>query len=376
MKIAYLSTFYPYRGGIAQFNASLFNAFNNVFKNDFEIKAYTFTRQYPDFLFPGKTQFVTEEDVAIKIDAERVLDTINPFSYIKTINSIKIFEPDILIMKYWLSYLAPSLGYVAGHFKKKNTKVITIIDNVIPHETNFFDKLLTKYFFNRNSGFMLMSEKAKHDLLKFKPDAKYLYSPHPLYNHFGDSIPKSQAKTKLGLDLNKKTLLFFGLIRDYKGLDLLIDAFGKLSSEYQLVIAGEPYGSFDKYSEQINKLPNKQDVYAFARYINDTEVPIFFSAADVCILPYRSATQSGIALISYHFDLPMIATSVGGLQEVIRDKESGIIVAPNSNDIEAGIKFFFENDNIQTFKANIAKIKEELSWEKFGENIVNFSKTL
>jgi len=371
MKIAYLSTFYPYRGGIAQFNASLLQAF----EQKHEARAYTFTRQYPDFLFPGKTQYVTSNDNATLVNAERVLDSINPISYISAARKIKRFAPDILVMKYWMSFLAPALGCVAGSMKK-STKVITIVDNAIPHEPKFFDKPFAKYLFNRVDGFVVMSEAVRRDVLTLKPNAQCLFAPHPLYNHFGSTMDKLQSQYRLGLNPNKKTLLFFGLIRDYKGLDMLIEAFGKLPSDYQLLIAGEPYGDFEKYEKQIAALPNAHDVHAEARYITDDEVPLFFSAADVCILPYRSATQSGITSISYHFNLPMIATNVGGLQESIRDGETGVIVAPTADDIVNGINCFFVEGNIEKFKANIAQLKKELSWEVLANAIVDFSTTL
>lgn len=371
MKVAYLSTFYPYRGGIAQFNASLLQAFGQKH----EARAYTFTRQYPDFLFPGKTQYVTPDDNATLINAERVLDSINPFSYITAARKVKKFAPDILVMKYWLSFLAPSLGCVAGGMKK-STKVIAIVDNAIPHEPKFFDKPLTKYLFNRVDGFVAMSEAVRCDVLTLKPKAKCLLAPHPLYNHFGRVEDKLQSQLRLGLKPDKKTLLFFGLIRDYKGLDLLIEAFGKLPSDYQLLIAGEPYGSFEKYEKQIAALPNAQDVHCEARYIKDDEVPLFFSAADACVLPYRSATQSGITSIAYHFNLPMIATGVGGLQESIRDGENGVIVAPTADGIVAGIHRFFAEGNREKFAANIAQLKKELSWEALANAIVEFSKAL
>ncbi|MDR0712425.1 MAG: glycosyltransferase [Prevotellaceae bacterium] len=372
MKIAYLSTFYPYRGGIAQFNASLLKAF----ERQAEVRAYTFTRQYPSLLFPGKTQYVTPDDNATPVDATRTLDTINPLSYHATAKKIAAFAPDVLVMKYWTSFLAPSLGYVAGYLKKQ-AKVIAILDNAIPHEQRFFDKVFTQYFLNRSSGFIVMSDAVKRDLLSLKPDAKLLYKPHPLYDHFGQAVPKAQARAALGLHPNKKTLLFFGLIRDYKGLDLLIEAFGKLPPEYQLLVAGEPYGSFEKYCTQIAALPNAQDVRTEARYISDAEVPLFFSAADACVLPYRSATQSGITSIACHFNLPMIATDVGGLKEATADGETGVIVAqPDAGEIEKGVIRFFEQGNAEKFRANIGAMKQNFTWESFAQAIVDFSQTL
>ncbi len=327
MQIAYLSTFYPFRGGIAQFNASLYRELRKMGHN---VDAFTFTCQYPSFLFPGKTQFVQDGDIVDIIDSKQVLNTVNPFSYITAAKKIKNTNPDLLIMKYWMSYFAPSLGCVAKKMSSK-TKVITILDNVIPHEKRFFDKALTKCFLNKNDGFIAMSEKVRNDLLLYSPNAKSTLIPHPIYDHFGEIIDKSAARKKLKIDHDKKTVLFFGFIRDYKGLDLLIDAFGMLDNSYQLVIAGEAYGSFDKYDDYISKNPNRQNIHKFIKYIADNEVNTYFSAADVCILPYKEATQSGITGISYHFETPMIATDVGGLQEFIRHNKTGLIVYRRPN---------------------------------------------
>jgi glycosyltransferase involved in cell wall biosynthesis len=371
MRIAYLSTFYPFRGGIAQFNASLYREL----EKKHEIKAFTFKRQYPDLLFPGKTQYVTNDENADKVPSLQVLDSINPFTYFTTAKKIKEFSPDLLIMKYWISFFGPSLGTVAKLLYKQ-TKVITILDNVIPHEKRFFDDAFSRYFLKQNHGFVAMSNTVKNDLLSLKPNAKFIKTEHPLYNHFGQKIDKTKARQQLKLLPDKKTLLFFGFIRDYKGLDLLINAFDLLDDSYQLVIAGETYGSFDKYLQQIDSLKNKSQVFVFNDYINDSQVPAFFSAADVCVLPYKSATQSGITSIAYHFDVPLIATNVGGLKESILHMKTGIIIdycEPEA--IAKGIKHYFESGLTESFVADIQKLKEELSWKKFAISIIEFSKT-
>ncbi len=364
MRIAFLSTFYPYRGGIAQFNALVYREL----EKHHDVKAFTFTRQYPDLLFPGQTQMVTDEDNADVIDTTRVLDTINPFTFFKTIRAIKKFKPDVLIMKYWMSFFGPSLGYVARALKK-DVKIITVLDNVIPHEKRFFDKACTSFFLKQNHGFIAMSEKVQKDLLSFQPNANCILKQHPLYNHFGDRLPVSEARAKLNIDKNKKTLLFFGFIRDYKGLDLLIDAFNKLDDTYQLVIAGEVYGSFDTYEKQIKSSPKNSDIHVFNQYIGDDEVPLYFSASDVCVLPYKSATQSGITSISYHFNLPIIATNVGGLKESIEHGRTGYIVdTPDSDAIADGLNDFFAFDQ-KELANNIAELKDELSWPNFAKSI-------
>ncbi|MFA6770489.1 MAG: glycosyltransferase [Bacteroidales bacterium] len=372
MKIALLSCFYPYRGGIAQFNANLFTELGL----SHTVKAFNFKRQYPNFLFPGKSQFVTAEDKAVQIESVSVLDTINPISYYKTVQAINDWEPDLLIMRYWMSFFAPSQGFVGRRLLKK-TKIISILDNVVPHERRFFDTPFTKYFLEGNHGFIVLSSAVGQDLLKLKPNANYTTIPHPLYNHFGEKVDRAFAQKQLRLEPGKKNLLFFGLIREYKGLDILIDAFSSLDQSYQLIIAGEPYGSFETYRKKIENSPAKDRIKTFTRYISDAEVPLFFSAADITVLPYRTATQSGISAISFHFDVPLITTNVGGLKEAIEQPGTGIVVDKAQSDhIANGIKQFFEEGNQEYYINNIEKEKEELSWKKFSEKLIKFYHTL
>lgn len=371
MRIAYLSTFYPYRGGIAQFNANLYRA---LISEGNQVDAYTFSRQYPDFLFPGKTQLVTENDIADPIPALRLLDSISPYSWYKTASYIKKTNPDILLMKYWMSYMAPCLGTVAGSMKK-NTTVLTVVDNAIPHERKFFDNAFASYFLNRNDKFIAMSESVKNDILSIKKDAQILVREHPLYDHFGALVDQKTAREKLGIPTNKKTVLFFGFIRDYKGLDVLIESFENMQDDIQLIIAGESYGSFDHYKNLIEKNKNKNNIYPFVRYIDDNEVPLFFGASDAVVLPYKSATQSGISAIAHHFEIPIIATDVGGLKETIEHEKSGIIISQaQPNLIAEGIRNFY-NHNEVNWQVGIQKIKEELSWEKFANAITDFAKS-
>jgi len=244
VKIAILSSFYPLRGGIAQFNACILEQLGR----DNEVRAFNFKRQYPSLLFPGKTQYVTPEDEAVPVDSTAILDTANPFSWASTAKAIREWGPDLLVMRYWMSWFAPSLGYVARHV---HCKRIAVLDNVTPHEPHFFDKPFSKYFLKSCDGFITMTSVVKDDLLELVPDAKYIMLPHPLYSHFGEALEKKSARQALGLDPEKKTLLFFGLIRDYKGLDILLEAFATLPDEYQLLIAGEPYGSEEKYKHLV-----------------------------------------------------------------------------------------------------------------------------
>ena len=365
-----MSTIYPFRGGIAQFNANLYEEF---VREGHTVKAFTFTCQYPSFLFPGKTQYVTDADKAKVIDSEAVLSTVNPFSYFSAARKIAAWKPDVVVMKYWMSYLAPSLGTVARLLRGRGIKVVAILDNVIPHETKFFDKPFSRWFLRSCSSCIAMSESVLADMLSLAPKVSHILKVHPLYDHFGEKLPKAEAQERLALDPSLKTLLFFGLIRDYKGLDLLIDAFSHLDSSFQLVIAGESYGSFDKYSAQIASLGEDcaSRIHVFNRYIGDEEVPLFFSAADVCVLPYKSATQSGITAISLHFDLPLVATRVGGLAESIEKPGVGLMTSGISGEsIAAGISEFFATDPA-VFSSAIGRAKKEMTWQSFAEALLS-----
>ena len=371
MRIAILSSFYPLRGGISQFNASLLEELGKCQ----DTRAYSFSRQYPGLLFPGKTQYVTPDDEATPVRAEALLDTVNPLSWIRTARAIRAWKPDLLVMKYWMSWFAPSLGYVARHC---GCKSVVVLDNVIPHEPHWFDKPLTRYFLKGCTGFVSMSDRVEEDLLTLRPEAPHIRLPHPIYSHFGPPMEREEAARLLGVDSSRKTLLFFGLIRDYKGLDILLEAFRDLPEDYQLVIAGEPYGSFDKYRAIIETLPGKDRVHVFPDYIRDSEVKKFWSVADVAVLPYRSATQSGISAIACHFGVPMIVTDVGGLKDTIGVRGTGI-VAPEATAqaIRKEILRFFEDPSLrESCRKAIGLEKERLGWERFCTRLNDFAATL
>ncbi len=373
MKIGYLSTFYPFRGGIAQFNAALLKEL----RLENQVLAFNFKRQYPEFLFPGSTQYVTENDKAEPVESIRKLDTINPITYYTTYKAIRKFNPDLMISKFWMPFFGPSLGYVLKSLKKKGVKNIGILDNVIPHEKRPGDNLFTNYYINSNNAFIVMSNTVRDDLLKFKPDAIFKQVLHPLYDHFGNLIKKNEAREKLGIQQNKNVLLFFGFIRKYKGLDLLLESIRFLPDDYLLVIAGEIYGSFDEYEQIIKNYNLENKVKLFIRYIDDGEVPLFFSASDVCILPYKSATQSGILGISYHFGLPVIATDTGGLWEMIEPFNTGIIVRePAPNLLSSAISDYFNLELSSQFKANIEKYKHKASWASLAKEILDLYEIL
>jgi glycosyltransferase involved in cell wall biosynthesis len=372
MKVAFLSPFYPFRGGIAQFSANLYRAFE---KKQHQVKACTFTRQYPDFLFPGKTQYVTDADKADPIPAERILDSINPVTWLTTARKINNFNPQILLTRFWIPFFGPSFGTVQYFVRKKGAKVIAIVDNAVPHEKRPGDIPFTKLFLNQTDGFVVMSKQVERDLLSLKPDAKYFFHPHPVYDHFGKPVSKQVALEQLQIPANKKVLLFFGLIRKYKGLDILLQALAKLPEEYFLVVAGEAYEDIVFYENIIKENYLENRVILVNRYILDDEVPLYFSAADVCVLPYRSATQSGITAVALHFGVPVIATDVGGLGEIINPYKIGLTVSePEPSLFANAVESFFKDPS--EYGKNISVFKEKFSWENLAEEIVRFGEEL
>lgn len=341
------------------------------------VKAFNFKRQYPEFLFPGKTQFVTKDDDAVPVESEALLDTANPFTYGQTYRAIRDWKPDLVVISYWMSYFGPSLGFIARKLRKR-CKVISILHNVIPHEPRFFDAPLTRYFLSGCSGNVTLCDEVTGDLRRLAPGAPNVTLFHPIYGHFGERLPRAEAERILNLEPGKRNILFFGLIRSYKGLDILLEAFGRLDDSYQLIVAGEPYGSFDKYRTIIDGSPAKDRIKLFTHYIKDSEVKDYFSASDLVVLPYRSATQSGISAIAYHFEVPMVVTDVGGLRQSVGDCGTGLVAEKADADcIEREILTYFSDANIKTLCVNsIRAEKERLSWKAFCRRMLEFSDNL
>jgi glycosyltransferase involved in cell wall biosynthesis len=367
MRIAYLSTFYPFRGGIAQFNAALLNEL----KKKHEVKAFTFTRQYPELLFPGKTQYAEAKDSAEDVGAVRVLDTVNPFTYGKTARAIMEFKPDMMITKYWMPFFSPSLGTVAKKLKKQGVINISVLDNVIPHEQKFYDKALTRYFLKNNHAFVAMSQNVVDDLLSFAPNANYALHPHPMFD-FGVKVSKEEAKTKLGLSPTDSYMLFFGFIRRYKGLDLLLEAMADArvkDKNIKLIVAGEYYEDGAYYENKLKEYGIVDKLAMHTNYIPSDMVRYYFSAADIVVQPYRSATQSGVTQIAYHFEKPMLVTDVGGLSEIVPNGKVGFVVQPNVPAIADAINDFYQNSREATFVANTQQEKKRFQWDSFAAAI-------
>lgn len=368
MKITILSTAYPLRGGISHFVGLLYK---ELARNN-EVSVITFKRQYPSILFPGKSQLESGDTVE-KIPSEILVDSINPFNWIMVGNKIKNDSPDLLIFKYWIPFFAPCFGTISRIAKKNSkTKVLTICDNVIPHEKKPGDTATTKYFFKYVDYFVLLSKKVQVDLLKLKPDAKNKIFSHPIYSNFGKSADKKEARKFLSLPEDEKLILFFGFIRDYKGLDVLLEAMSMLKSkpDIKLIIAGEYYSNKEKYNKIINALELQNQLYLFTDFIPTSEVKYYFSACDAVILPYRDATQSGIVQIAMNFHKPVIATNVGGLAEVISDNSTGFIVKKESpQDLASAIENFYRQNKEEQFISNIIKETDKYSWSKFTEGL-------
>lgn len=369
MKIIIIGAAYPYRGGLAAYNERLAREF--VYEGH-DVTILTFTLQYPGFLFPGKSQYI-DGPAPDGLNIERRVNSVNPLNWLNTGLRIRREKPEILIFKYWLPFMAPCFGTIARLARKnKHTRVITIFDNVIPHEKRTGDKLLTEYFISSIDGAIAMSASVLNDLLLFRNDVPARMNPHPVFDNFGASVGREKALASLGLDPSYSYLLFFGFIRKYKGLDLLIEAFADerlRNKRLKLIIAGEFYEDDTPYREQVKKFRLENDVIFFDRFINDNEVAAFFSSADLVVQPYRSATQSGVTQIAYHFEKPMLVTDVGGLREIVPDRKCGYVVDPDPSAIFNAISDYFFNNRKEAFTKNVTEEKAKYSWGKMTASI-------
>jgi D-inositol-3-phosphate glycosyltransferase len=369
MKIISLGPAYPYRGGPATFNDRLAQQFSSEgHRNDI----VTFRLQYPRVLFPGKTQF-TDGPSPAGVKITRLLNSVNPFNWIITGYKIKKENPDILLIRFWLPFLGPSLGSVARIVKlNHHTKVICIFDNVIPHEKRPGDKILTKYFTGSIDGAIVMSQTVLDDLKKFRSDIPVKLSPHPLFDNYGPKPDREIALRTLNLDQNNSYLLFFGFIRAYKGLDLLLEAFSDArlrTMNLKLIVAGEFYENEEQYLNLIKKYHLEDDVLLFTHFIKDSEVASFFTVANLVVQPYKTATQSGVTQIAFHFDKPMLVTEVGGLREIVPDGKCGYVVKSDSKDIAEAIIDYFSNNREAVFTEGVKQEKEKFGWDKMTRSI-------
>ena len=371
MKIIIVGTTYPFRGGLAAFNERLAREY---IQQGHEVEIFTFSLQYPSFLFPGKTQFSSEE-APTDLKIHRTINSVYPLSWLLTGRKIKKLNPDKVIFCYWMAFIAPCFGTIACLARSPKTEIIALIHNMIPHEPTILDKLFPKYFVNAMDGFVAMADSVIEDVKHFDANSKpKIVSPHPIYDHYGALLDKKDAAIKLGLYDQNAYILFFGFIRQYKGLDLLLEAFADerlRKFPLKLIVAGEFYENPEPYLSQIAKLKLGNFVELRTVFIPDSEVRNYFSVADIVAQPYRTATQSGVSQIAYHFEKPMLVTNVGGLAEIVPHGKVGYVVDVEPAQIADALVDFYENKRADEFIENIKTEKLKYAWSQMTEAINN-----
>ena len=371
MKIIIVGTTYPFRGGLAAFNERLAREY---IQQGHEVEIFTFSLQYPSFLFPGKTQFSSEE-APTDLKIHRTINSVNPLSWLLTGRKIKKLNPDKVIFCYWMAFIAPCFGTIARIVRSPKTEIVALIHNMIPHEPTILDKLFPKYFVNAMDGFVAMADSVIEDVKHFDANSKpKIVSPHPIYDHYGALLEKKDAAIKLGLYDQNAYILFFGFIRQYKGLDLLLEAFADerlRKFPLKLIVAGEFYENPEPYLSQIAKLKLGNFVELRTVFIPDSEVRNYFSVADIVAQPYRTATQSGVSQIAYHFEKPMLVTNVGGLAEIVPHGKVGYVVDVEPAQIADALVDFYENKRADEFIENIKTEKLKYAWSQMTEAINN-----
>ncbi len=369
MKVIIVGTAWPYRGGLSAYNERLAREYQQA---GHEVEIYTFSLQYPDFLFPGKTQYCTEPAPA-DLKIYRKVNSCNPFNWLSVGREIRKKRPDLMITRYWLPLMAPCLGTIERIVRRnRHTKVMSLLDNIIPHEHRIGDKLFSKYFVNSTNGFVAMSKTVLTELDQFDRKKPRLFCPHPLYDHYGELISKQEALQLLKLDPEYHYALFFGFIRGYKGLDLLLEAFSdqRLKDlKVKLIVAGEFYGDPQPYYDQIKRLNLNDRLILKTDFIPDNEVNRYFRACDIVAQPYKSATQSGVTQIAFHFEKPMLVTNVGGLPEIVPDGKIGYVVEPQPKQIADALVDFYQNNKEEAFIEGTKDEKKKYAWSRMLDTL-------
>lgn len=366
LKITIVGPAHPYRGGLAAIMETMAREYSS---RGHQVEILTFTLQYPGFLFPGKSQTVDTPPPG-DLSIERAVSTIDPLSWIRVGRRLHRQRPDIVLMKYWTPFMAPCFGTIARIARKNgHTKVLCQIDNVEPHERHLVDKPLNRYFLSSVDGFVYMSEQVHRELAAYT-SAPALFSPHPMFENFGTRVARDEACRELGIDPSDRYALFFGLIRDYKGLDTLLEAWSRFRRQgHKLIVAGEFYASREKYIELIKREQLEDDVILHDFFVADNRVRLYFSAADCVVLPYKSATQSGVTQIAYNFCTPMIVTDVGGLSEIVPDAEVGYVCPPTVDGVYDSLCRIYEDDTLDRFARRIATERRRFSWAAMCDRI-------
>jgi D-inositol-3-phosphate glycosyltransferase len=361
LKFVLVGTAYPHRGGIAHYVALLARALEAA---GHEVQVVSFRRQYPKFLFPGKSQD-EEGPVELRVDSLRLIDTLAPWTWFAAGNRIAAERPDLVVFKYWMPFFAPAYGTMVRVLKRKHVRTCFLLDNVVPHERRWLDMSLTRYVLGPVDAFIAQSDTVARDLEAFRPGAPCLRVPHPIYDLFGSGRDRAASRKKLGVTA-REVALFFGFVRPYKGLLDLLHAVARIPRErdFQLLVGGEVYGDETPYRTAIRELGLADRVVLHFRYVPNEEVGDFFAAANVAVLPYTSATQSGIAQIAMSFDLPVIATRVGGLPEMVREGETGDVVAPGDPEaLATSLVAYFQEGHEERYRPQVALEKERYSWK-------------
>src|SRR5574344_446874 len=375
MYVIILGTAYPYRGGLSAFNERIAYEYQN---NGDTVEVYTFSLQYPSFLFPGTTQY-SNDPAPQGLKIYRKVNSCNPFNWLNVGREIKKKRPDLLITKYWLPFMAPCLGSIERIVRKNHhTRVVSILDNVVPHEHRIGDRLFSKYFVGATDGFVAMSKSVLSDLDLFDTQKPRRFCPHPLYDHYGQLVPKEDALQALSLYRDTHYVLFFGFIRGYKGLDLLLQAFSdkRLSSlNVKLIVAGEFYGDSKPYLQQIEELGIADRIILHTDFIPDSKVNNYFCACDIVAQPYKTATQSGVTQIAFHFEKPMLVTNVGGLPEIVPNDKIGYVVEPNAQQIADAIVRYYQDNKEEAFTIGVREEKKKYAWCEMTKAIEQLSIT-
>lgn len=369
MRIIIVGTAYPYRGGLSAYNERLAREYQ---RQGHEVEMITFTLQYPDFLFPGKTQYSdapAPDDLAIS----RTIHAMNPLSWIRTGRLIKSRQPDRVVFCYWMAFMAPAFATIARFARTGSVRMVGLIHNMIPHEPSLLDKLLPGFFVSAMDGFVAMSSSVATDIRSYDRNNKPVrVSPHPVYDHYGSRTDRQMAAGHLGLNPAMRYVLFFGFIRHYKGLDLLLEAFADdrlRNYPVRLIVAGEFYEPRDHYLNIIQQHQLGEYVELRTDFIPDNEVQYYFSVAELVAQPYRTATQSGVSQIAYHFDVPMLVTNVGGLPEIVPHEKVGYVVDTEVKAIADALYDFFSRDRASGFIINIETEKKKFAWSRMTEAV-------
>ncbi len=362
-KILLLGPAYPYRGGLAAFNESLAYALQSA---GHQVELVTYTLQYPNFLFPGKTQY-SDDPPPADLEIERKINAVNPFNWIKVGLELRKRQADIIIAAFWMPFMGPSLGTILRLAKASNTHRIGLIHNIIPHEHRPGDRPLAKYFTASADSFMTLSSSVAEELKDFS-EAPVRTSPHPIYDIYGESVSKEAARKRLALSQDGRYLLFFGYIREYKGLSLLLEAMAddRLTEQgVKLILAGEYYGNEEKYEAMIDELGIRERIISHTRFVSNEEVRYFFGAADLVVQPYQTATQSGISQLAYNFEKPMIVTRVGGLPEIVPHGKVGYVIDQKADELADAVVDFYDQDREEHFQAGLRTEKSRFTWSGF-----------